>query len=534
MSKSIPEREPRLVPTAAFAVRDGFFSRTNTRELIVVALCVLGALLLTFPHSPAFMSYVWPDSGTFQYVGQRLLEGQVLYRDVWDQKPPLIYFLNAFGLWLDGRWGVWFLSFCAVASAALLSKSLLRHAFGLAPACLATTMWLLSYFHLINDGNMTEEFALPFQFGCLLLAYEVETKHGGNYRWRGALIGIFVAILFFLKSNEIGIGIAIGFYILLNAFFKRDARRAIYNLAPLVGGGILATLFVLGVLWWQGALSEFFVTVFQYNLIYAQRFGLVEGTITALREGFNFLALTGLSILGGLGFILGVTLLAVAPQRIPPRLSPLLAICAIALPLETILVTTTRRGFDHYFVALFYVLAMWTAWLLWLLLQALFNLTAPNTSRTRVRLTFGVACGIGVLLLPALYHNYKFAQELRALQPPPIVNYIREHTAPEETVLILGFEPRVLLFAERRAPTRFAHTVPFELARIATPEFVETSLREMIQNKPALIVDTRGYGLNNFTPADSPKIRRQINRLRGEYRSVGAVGEWTVYERAAK
>lgn len=528
MSKSIPE-----VRLAQSDLASTFWADARVREGMVWGLCIAAALFVTLLHSPAFMPYVWPDSGTFQYVAHRLLEGQTLYVDVWDQKPPLIYYLNALGVWLGGggRWGVWLLSFCAVAGAVTLSVKLLRRGFGLAIGLLVTGVWLLAYFQLIDDGNMTEEFALPLQFGALWLAWQVETERAGEYGWRGFWIGVLVGTIFFLKSNMIGVGLAIGLYILIRAWSRREARHALRQLASMVAGALLVAGIVLGALWRQGALGEFLVIVFQYNVIYAQRFGLVEGTLDALRAGFAALSLTGLIVYGGLGFAVGVACLIWARNRIPDKLVPAFGICALALPLEIVLVTTTRREFGHYFVALFYVLAFWSAWLLWLVRRALFELTAPTTAKTRAFLTLGFACGVGFIALPAVDFDIRFARELRALEPPQVVSYMREHTTPDDTVLIPGFEPRLLLFADRRAPTRYVHTIPFEFAEFATPERVEGYFDDVLRNKPALIVDPRGYGLENFTPADSSRIRKQINQLKRQYHAVGPIAGWQVYAR---
>lgn len=455
----------------------------------------------------------------------------MLYREVWDQKPPLIYWLNVLGVWLggEGRWGVWALSFGAIVGATALSMRVLTRAFGMMIALVVTTMWLLAYVQLINDGDMTEEFALPLQFACLWLALQAEWNHGGEYRRRGVLIGICVGVIFFLKSNSIGIGIAIALYILLQAFFKRDARDALRNLASIASGTIVVVILVCGVLLGQGTLNDFLDIVVRFNVIYTERFGLLQGARDALRAGFANLALTGLAPFGALGFALGVSAFLWARKKIPPRLAPLLGVCAFALPLEVILVTTTRRGFDHYFVTLFYVLAVWSAFLLWLARYALFQFLAPMTPRVRGQLSFGMFCGIGIFLLPALEHDLRFASELHALEPPPVIEYIRAHTTPEDTVLILGYEPRVLLFAARRAPTRFVHTIPFEFGQYATTGLVENYFDEILEKKPALIVDTRGYGLNNFTPADSATIRRQVKQMRATYKPVGRMNGWMVF-----
>src|SRR3954447_17879480 len=56
-------------------------------------LAVASTYLPWYLHS--YRSFKLEDSGIFLYVGQRLLHGDVLYRDIADNKPPLIYWLNA-------------------------------------------------------------------------------------------------------------------------------------------------------------------------------------------------------------------------------------------------------------------------------------------------------------------------------------------------------------------------------------------------------------------------------------------------------
>ena len=50
------------------------------------------ALLLAL-RAPSLVQPAGGDQGLYGYAGQRILAGDVMYRDVWDQKPPAIAFL---------------------------------------------------------------------------------------------------------------------------------------------------------------------------------------------------------------------------------------------------------------------------------------------------------------------------------------------------------------------------------------------------------------------------------------------------------
>src|ERR671918_83423 len=66
-----------------------------------------------FPSNPNNMTLPSRDSGVFLYMGWRFLNGDIPYRDIWDHKPPLIYFVDALGIALTPHslWGVWVLRF---------------------------------------------------------------------------------------------------------------------------------------------------------------------------------------------------------------------------------------------------------------------------------------------------------------------------------------------------------------------------------------------------------------------------------------
>src|SRR5262245_997230 len=83
-------------------------------EIVLPALTsLIGTLIVLFPSNPTNMTLPSRDSGVFLYMGWRLLSGDIPYQDVWDHKPPLIYFVDALGLTLtpNSLWGIWFLEF---------------------------------------------------------------------------------------------------------------------------------------------------------------------------------------------------------------------------------------------------------------------------------------------------------------------------------------------------------------------------------------------------------------------------------------
>lgn len=79
---------------------------TKTREYIFEkALILVGVLLVLVPINPINMPLTHRDSGVFLYTGWRILNGEIPYLHVWDHKPPVIFILNALGLFIGGGHG---------------------------------------------------------------------------------------------------------------------------------------------------------------------------------------------------------------------------------------------------------------------------------------------------------------------------------------------------------------------------------------------------------------------------------------------
>ena len=58
---------------------------------ILLGFLVAGVLITT---SPICQAVPGKDSGVFLYIGDRILNGEIPYRDVWDHKPPAIYYFD--------------------------------------------------------------------------------------------------------------------------------------------------------------------------------------------------------------------------------------------------------------------------------------------------------------------------------------------------------------------------------------------------------------------------------------------------------
>ena len=133
-----------------------------------VIFIILIALAITIPNNPSNLKIPNRDSGVFLYMGSSILDGQVPYRDAWDHKPPVIFYLNAFGLIIGGGsiWGVWAIEVFSLILTAWIGFRLLDESIDRFAAVFGTLLWLGTYILLWirSGGNSAEEYAFLFQF----------------------------------------------------------------------------------------------------------------------------------------------------------------------------------------------------------------------------------------------------------------------------------------------------------------------------------------------------------------------------------
>ena len=87
---------------------------------LLLAICSMCSFL--YPLNP------WVDVNCFVTVGQGILEGKLPYRDLMEQKGPLLYVLHALAVAIaPGRyWGIWLMETLLLAGALFVLWRTLR------------------------------------------------------------------------------------------------------------------------------------------------------------------------------------------------------------------------------------------------------------------------------------------------------------------------------------------------------------------------------------------------------------------------
>jgi Dolichyl-phosphate-mannose-protein mannosyltransferase len=464
------------------------------------------------------------DSGVYLYIGSVVLRGGVPYRDVWDHKPPLIYYLDALALAL-GRGsllGLQAIEVVALAVALGLGLTLLRRCFG-GRAAVSAVLPLAISVPVLTDPNMVESFALPLQMATLALFVRgVERQQPTRFAYP---IGFLGGLALLLKPNLVGVWPAL----LLAALLGRivGPRQSLGLLLRMTLGGALPLLVAGGYFLSSGAAREAWDAVVVYNRIYAQ--SDPGSTFATVVLGLAATGLSGLSVMAVLAW------LAVSRRRwriVAPGPARVLVLAAcLDLPLEVALSSLSGRAYLHYFVAWLPSLAVLAAYLA--------HSIGPGLASFGQR--FGhAATGVwlvsllGSLALPLTVRPSAFeANRTRIAALGALGEYVARATHPGDSVLVWGAEAEVNLAADRLAPGRFVYQYPLLTRGYTRPDLVKEFVQDLAERRPTLIVDVSagddhavGVDRAGHTALEAP-----AKYVLANYVKVDAFGElgWPVY-----
>jgi 4-amino-4-deoxy-L-arabinose transferase-like glycosyltransferase len=316
------------------------------QNIVPLLMSIVGTIIALFPSNPANMTLPSRDSGVFLYMGWRFLQGDIPYRDVWDHKPPLIYFVDALGLALtpDSLWGVWFFQFIFLALTLFFIYKVLDQAFGTYAALTGAIVLTSGLLTILEKGNVTEEYALVFQALCFWLflrAWNTDFPLRASF-W----IGVLGGLAFNFKQTTIGIWIAYAILLLALRFFQR--KSPVRDVFSLLAGWLVPSLLLIVYLASQNALADYWEQAFLYNFVYIGKHEGIRRLIPVFIKGFAYLQNGWVLYLAGLGWLAGLAYVWLKRRHLLTEPHPLILIALLNFPIEVLLINVDVRSSRPY------------------------------------------------------------------------------------------------------------------------------------------------------------------------------------------
>ena len=283
---------------------------TSYTSLLIFGYCLLLStifLLIATKSSPLYPFNDWVDANVSLTIGKGMMSGRVLYRDLFDQRGPLFYFIYGLGSLFSHTnfLGVYivevisfaiFLFFCSKIITLYLDKS---YSFIALPLIAGMVLNLNAFAH----GGSPEEFSLPLLTFSLyyLLRYfkEIYPKDIPD-RWL-FINGIVAGCILWIKYSILGFWIGWMASILLGLLIQKNFKKILKSAAVFLLGMVAATVPWVLYFGLNNAIHDWIQSYFVINLTaYSKPMSLLS------RAKFIFYTLYGFRyspiIVGMMGF----------------------------------------------------------------------------------------------------------------------------------------------------------------------------------------------------------------------------------------
>lgn len=420
-----------------------------------VALAVLGLVLAL----PVLAYPLGRDQGTYANIAVSIQNGGLPYIDMWDIKPPAIYYLYALAFSLFGQSApaVHALDFIFVPLTLVPLYFLTRRAAGITAARWAMLLLPVFYFtETFASVSQSDSLVIaPMAWAVWLVVRAGDAPRGSPSAVRWALgAGMLCALVLWFKHYYVAFALALALEHVLHRRGLPWREGLAFGL-----GGVLVGLPIFLYAIQTGIWAEMLLVAQGTAAYSAQSFT----SFTALVEQFSHYLAFRWSHWGVL-----LTLAALALIIVPRRDGGRGRMVGLWLAAGLAFVLVQGKGFDTHWLPLLPPLVMGAA-------AALARLTPPQAAWGRVA-AVGAVMGLGAILavntsLPAFpyltgqetqraYFRQFQAGDINAAESLRMAQWLRERTQPGDTLYIWGFRPEVTFMAGLRPATRFQMHFP--------------------------------------------------------------------------
>jgi hypothetical protein len=519
---------------------------------LVVAVFAMGVLL----RLPSFFRpLLSDDEAIYATTADALARGDLLYRDVVDHKPPLIYHVYQAGFAVLGAYNTHGAHALVLLSVLLTAAFLFaaRRADG-ARAGLATAVLFLIFSTTWHDYDALaancELFVLaPQALAAWLLLHELGLPRGGALLMHLALGGLVGLSALFKYQGLTFLGVSVGMLLWARLLGRLAWSRVFVLTGAQLAGAVVPAAVYLG---WCASAGNAEATVywFRFNFSYV---GAGLSGMTALARGLRRTLMIGGSALAayGLGLAAAAAITVRLVQSIRLRLggatvpdteepSPAAVLGLLWLLTSAIAVSAGGRFFGHYFHLVLAPLCLLAGpgllrWWRW---------NGPRWARPLLVLS----CTVPPLVFFALA---SFARPVAAALDEKEPSYdavaarIAALTSPEQRVFVWGNSPQLYVLARRPMGARFSfcnymtgespgtptETGQWNAEGNQLPAAWDMLFADLEARRPTLFVDAAAAGWDGYDKFPVTRYPRLAAYVEQHYRSVETVDGVVLYRR---
>lgn len=197
----------------------------------------------TSPFYEHYPFWFHGDSGIFQEMGVCLVQGGTPYVDLFDHKGPILWFIQALGIWISSKWGLVFLQTIFLFGTLIVwHKTILLFVKKQVFVYLTLVLGIFFLMCFYLRGNLCEEWSLPFISLPIFLYLKRNNDNTTLNLSDIFIIGLCIGILALIRMNNMApfLGFVLWFFVIL--LMESKWRQAVSSAMLMIAG--IITVFI--------------------------------------------------------------------------------------------------------------------------------------------------------------------------------------------------------------------------------------------------------------------------------------------------
>ena len=267
--------------------------KINYKVLLYCFIITIVILFFTSKSSPFYPINDWVDANAFMTVGKSMMRGIVPYKDIFEQKGPILYFIyGVASLISDTSFiGVFVLEVIFMTFTMYFAYLIMRMFINNKKSLLLLPVFLLlittcaSFTH----GSSCEEFMFLPEIITLYYFIKHFKEKKMNYK-EYLVIGLMAGIILLMKYTSLGLWFAFMLIMFISFIKKKNYKHGLYSILMFILGMIIPIIITLLYFIVNNGVSDFLNVYFVINMTsYSKKISIISRLLVLFGTFFSTL-----------------------------------------------------------------------------------------------------------------------------------------------------------------------------------------------------------------------------------------------------
>ncbi len=490
-------------------MKEKIFDKKNLYYVFLFVVVVFLSLV-GLNSSPLNKGITQNDSAVFQIMGKGMIEGQVIYKDLFDHKGPIMYLINAIAYLISPQIGLFIVEILFIYIGAVFIFKTSKMFINKEISLIMSLLYLMLIFVTISGGNFTEEYAMTFTSMALYCIIKIIYMNEYENKILWGVIGATFALNFFIKPTYIAVWMVFGVIQFIYSIKEKKIKELLKYVFYMIIGILVVTIPIMIYLVLNNDINDFINAFFVMNMKYSK-----AGILQKAKSFWLLINIYRYLIYVVIGFMCNVLILFNRKLNLKNKMF----ITGFFI-ISIILTSWASNEYKHYLIQLAPSIIL--ELIVWCLCIK-DNLQLNNKEKKILEelpkkflyiifvlfIVFGILCDIS-----NSFKSFSLAEQKGKIIKEQL-DILKKYLNDNDEIIVLGNQPYYYIYLNKQPKYKYFFQLPIMLY---DETIKEENKNYIIRNKPKLIVKyMQGYKEDDFNRIYGVDLDSYIRNTYDEY-----------------